>query len=185
MVKQLAIGLAVKFRTHEFQTCKNTRGCLPPWVYLIVNSKYTKSITMRKAALSKEVDRDGLRDAFRTALIHALAGKPRGVQARIAQFAGVSTGQLTNIIKGIRPGNEAIRRQMALFLGYEYEDFLSLGHSLVAKQSKKAKSGKTATGAATPTLSSEDAQVLEKVHAILLKKGPKAKALKAFISAYK
>lgn len=137
---------------------------------------------MKKLLLDKEFEGVSLLDAFRAALAHSLAGKPRGAQARIAQFAGISTGQLTNIIKGLRPGNEAKRRQIALALGYEYEDFLALGQSLHSKNSKGSKKKPIATK--PQTLSSEDAMLMEKVHQILLKRGPKAKALRAFVAAF-
>jgi transcriptional regulator with XRE-family HTH domain len=136
---------------------------------------------MKKIIFDRTVSVDELLNAFRAALIHSIAGKPRGIQAGIAKFAGISTGQVTNIVKGLRPGNEARRRLIALALGYEYEDFLALGQSLIKKSKRgKPKADKSASRPA-PTLKSEDIQILEDIRNILLKKGRKAKELKVFL----
>ena len=141
---------------------------------------------MKKLVFDNTVSVDELQDTFRAALVHCIAVKPRGIQANIAKFAGISTGQVTNIVKGIRPGTEARRRLIALSLGYEYEDFLALGQNLLKKSKAKANSkvkGKQTNIRPAPTLSNEEALMVENVKNILLKKGPKAKALKAFLSA--
>jgi transcriptional regulator with XRE-family HTH domain len=141
---------------------------------------------MKKLVFDNTISVDELQDAFRAALVHCIAGKPRGVQANIAKFAGISTGQVTNIVKGIRPGTESRRRLIALSLGYEYEDFLALGQSLLKKSKVKANSktkSKQTKAKPAPTLSNEEALIVENVKNLLLKKGPKAKALKAFLSA--
>lgn len=142
---------------------------------------------MKKLLVDNDFDRDVLLEAFRAALIHSLANKPRGSQARIAETSGISTGQLTNIIKGIRPGSEVKRRQIALSLGYDYEDFLSMGKRLMQKSAKgkKAGGGKKVAATPMPTLTAEDALLLEKAHKLLLKKGAKAKALREFLSGIK
>ena len=142
---------------------------------------------MKKLVFDNTVSVDELLEAFRAALIHSIESQPRGIQAKIAAFAGISTGQVTNIVKGVRPGTEGRRRLIALSLGYEYEDFLALGQGLI-KKSKKAKSASVAKGAkakskAAPTLSAEDAILLENVRNLLLKKGKKARELKEFLAA--
>jgi transcriptional regulator with XRE-family HTH domain len=142
---------------------------------------HLKNQAMKKIIFDRTVSVDELPEAFRVALIHSIAGKPRGIQASIAKFAGISTGQVTNIVKGLRPGNEARRRLIALSLDYEYEDFLALGQSLIKKSRRgKAKAEKSGLKP-VPTLSGEDIMILEEVRGLLLKKGRKSKELKAFL----
>jgi transcriptional regulator with XRE-family HTH domain len=136
---------------------------------------------MKKIISDYPVSVDDLLNAFRAALIHCLASKPRGIQANLAKFAGISTGQVTNIVKGLRPGTEARRRLIARYLGYEYENFLALGQSLIKKGKRTKLRSNKSEEKPLPTLSAEDGQWLEKARSILLKKGRKAKELRAFL----
>jgi len=68
---------------------------------------------------------------FVTAFKTEVARGPRGTQAKLARMANVAAGQITDILKGRKFGTEETKRALASALGWEYEDFLKYGQSLV------------------------------------------------------
>jgi len=69
---------------------------------------------------------------FRTALNHLLQQEGRGAQVRLARTENIDRGYLNAIIKGRKPGAEAIRSRVADHFGMTYEEMLLLGRRLLA-----------------------------------------------------
>ena len=69
---------------------------------------------------------------FRTALNHLLQQEGRGAQVRLARVENIDRGYLNAIIKGRKPGAEAIRSRIASHFGMTYEEMLLLGRRLLA-----------------------------------------------------
>ena len=69
---------------------------------------------------------------FRTALNHLLKLEGRGAQVRLARVENIDRGYLNAIIKGRKPGAEAIRSRVADHFGMTYEEMLLLGRRLLA-----------------------------------------------------
>jgi citrate lyase gamma subunit len=69
---------------------------------------------------------------FRTALNHLLQQEGRGAQVRLARVENIDRGYLNAIIKGRKPGAEAIRSRIAAHFGMTYEEMLLLGRRLLA-----------------------------------------------------
>ncbi|NCC05252.1 MAG: hypothetical protein EOM37_14740 [Proteobacteria bacterium] len=69
---------------------------------------------------------------FRTALNHLLQLEGRGAQVRLARVENIDRGYLNAIIKGRKPGAEAIRSRIAAHFGMTYEEMLLLGRRLLA-----------------------------------------------------
>ena len=69
---------------------------------------------------------------FRTALNHLLHLEGRGAQVRLARVENIDRGYLNAIIKGRKPGAEAIRSRIAAHFGMTYEEMLLLGRRLLA-----------------------------------------------------
>ena len=69
---------------------------------------------------------------FRTALNHLLQQEGRGAQVRLARIENIDRGYLNAIIKGRKPGAEAIRSRIAAHFGMTYEEMLLLGRRLLA-----------------------------------------------------
>lgn len=72
-------------------------------------------------------------EKFRAALEFCLKQKGRGTMTRLAEHVGRDKALIYQIKKGIRPGSEALKQQIALFFGYTYEEFLQLGAQLLAQ----------------------------------------------------
>ena len=68
---------------------------------------------------------------FRTALNHLLQQEGRGAQVRLARVENIDRGYLNAIIKGRKPGAEAIRSRIAAHFGMTYEEMLLLGRRLL------------------------------------------------------
>ena len=68
---------------------------------------------------------------FRTALNHLLQQEGRGAQVRLARTENIDRGYLNAIIKGRKPGAEAIRSRIAAHFGMTYEEMLLLGRRLL------------------------------------------------------
>lgn len=69
---------------------------------------------------------------FVKALQTVMDGQPIGSKAQLAEAANVSRSQITDILKGRRyGGSEEVRRSIVAALGWNYEDFLKYGESLV------------------------------------------------------
>lgn len=60
-----------------------------------------------------------------------VARGPRGTQAKLARDANIAPGQVTDILKGRKFGTEETKRALAFALGWEYEEFLKYGQSLI------------------------------------------------------
>ena len=69
---------------------------------------------------------------FRTALNHLLQQEGRGAQVRLARVENIDRGYLNAVIKGRKPGAEAIRSRIAAHFGMTYEEMLLLGRRLLA-----------------------------------------------------
>ena len=69
---------------------------------------------------------------FRIALNHLLQQEGRGAQVRLARVENIDRGYLNAIIKGRKPGAEAIRSRIAAHFGMTYEEMLLLGRRLLA-----------------------------------------------------
>ena len=69
---------------------------------------------------------------FRTALNHLLQQEGRGAQVRLARVENIDRGYLNAIIKGRKPGAEAIRSRIAAHFGMTYDERLLLGRPLLA-----------------------------------------------------
>ncbi len=65
------------------------------------------------------------------AALKQLLRKQWGLQTKLAKEVGVSQQTISKLVKGTLQGKEVTRRKIAAFLGYTYEDFLQLGHSLL------------------------------------------------------
>lgn len=65
--------------------------------------------------------------AFRIALKLSLDKKPRGEARKLANFVGVTFPYISQMKTGIRYGDEAIKRKVAEYFGYSYEEFLEMG----------------------------------------------------------
>ena len=68
---------------------------------------------------------------FRTALNRLLQEQGRGAQVRLARVENIDRGYLNAIIKGRKPGAEAIRSRIAAHFGMTYEEMLLLGRRLL------------------------------------------------------
>ena len=69
---------------------------------------------------------------FEVALSHLLPkGEAAEKRRNILTLCNIIEGYLSNLISGRRAGSEKIRRCIASTLGYEYEEFLSLGRRLL------------------------------------------------------
>jgi len=68
---------------------------------------------------------------FQTALCYLLKKEGRGAQSRLSVQMGIDKGYLNGIIKGRKPGSEAVRGKIAAFFGTTYEDMLILGRQLL------------------------------------------------------
>ena len=75
---------------------------------------------------------------FRTALNHLLQQEGRGAQVRLARVENIDRGYLNAIIKGRKPGAEAIRSRIAAHFGMTYEEMLLLGRRLLAGDTEAA-----------------------------------------------
>ena len=75
---------------------------------------------------------------FRTALNHLLQQEGRGAQVRLARIENIDRGYLNAIIKGRKPGAEAIRSRIAVHFGMTYEEMLLLGRRLLAGDTEAA-----------------------------------------------
>ena len=75
---------------------------------------------------------------FRTALNHLLKLEGRGAQVRLARVENIDRGYLNAIIKGRKPGAEAIRSRIAAHFGMTYEEMLLLGRRLLAGDTEAA-----------------------------------------------
>ena len=75
---------------------------------------------------------------FRTALNHLLQQEGRGAQVRLARVKNIDRGYLNAIIKGRKPGAEAIRSRIAVHFGMTYEEMLLLGRRLLAGDTEAA-----------------------------------------------
>ena len=75
---------------------------------------------------------------FRIALNHLLQQEGRGAQVRLARIENIDRGYLNAIIKGRKPGAEAIRSRIAVHFGMTYEEMLLLGRRLLAGDTEAA-----------------------------------------------
>ena len=75
---------------------------------------------------------------FRIALNHLLQQEGRGAQVRLARIENIDRGYLNAIIKGRKPGAEAIRSRIAAHFGMTYEEMLLLGRRLLAGDTEAA-----------------------------------------------
>ncbi len=71
---------------------------------------------------------------FQAALNHVLKKKGYGAQSYYANKAGVNQQYISLIAKGDRKASETTRRKIAEAAGYEYEDFLTLGRTLLLSE---------------------------------------------------
>lgn len=68
-----------------------------------------------------------LNTAFRNALNAFLELEGRGAKVKLSKKTGISQPYITQISKGDRYGDEIIKRKIAEFYGYKYEEFLDIG----------------------------------------------------------
>lgn len=59
----------------------------------------------------------------------------KNLKSVIADAAGITRAQLTEIAQGRRPGKEDVRRKIAKALNYDYEEFIKIGELLESRQS--------------------------------------------------
>lgn len=83
------------------------------------------------------MERDSI-TAFHAALNFLLKDK-WGAQTRLAKELGISQGLANSMFLGKRSSSEKIRRKVATYLGYEYEDFLKLGHNILSNKERIVK----------------------------------------------
>ncbi|MEM4958330.1 MAG: hypothetical protein QXX12_00470 [Nanopusillaceae archaeon] len=76
-------------------------------------------------------------EKFREALKFCLAQKGRGALTKLAEALNRSPAQIYHIKEGIRPGDEKLKQQIALWFGYTYEEFLQLGAKLLASKDQE------------------------------------------------
>ena len=67
---------------------------------------------------------------FNAALVYCLEKSPWGAAKDAAKAVGIRASYVSQIKRGQRVGNETIRRGLAEFFGYEYQEFLRLGQGL-------------------------------------------------------
>ena len=71
---------------------------------------------------------------MRVALLYLLDREGRGAQARLAATRKIDSGYLNGIIKGRKPGSEAIWAKIIDHFGVTYEDLLILGRKVQEKE---------------------------------------------------
>lgn len=77
------------------------------------------------------MDNDDIMKNFIAALNHSISKIGYGAQRKIAQKTGITQQYISGIVSGKRFGKEEVRRAIAKACGYEYEDFLKFGESLI------------------------------------------------------
>jgi transcriptional regulator with XRE-family HTH domain len=77
------------------------------------------------------MNNDTIMKNFQAALNHSISRIGYGAQRIIAKKSGVSQQYISGIVSGKRFGKEDVRRSIAKACGYEYEQFLKFGESLI------------------------------------------------------
>ncbi|MCP4746434.1 MAG: hypothetical protein GY874_09885 [Desulfobacteraceae bacterium] len=73
---------------------------------------------------------------FHAALNYSLKKWGWGAQSRLAKKINKKQQYISSIQKGLNDGAEKTRREIAAAFGYDYEDFLKLGRSLLGMPEK-------------------------------------------------
>ena len=87
---------------------------------------------------------------FRAALNYLLAQEGRGAQARLSNQKKIDKGYLNSIIKGRKPGAEAIRVKIAEHFDMAYPDMLILGRRIL-EETEEGREGKNAREETAPS----------------------------------
>ncbi len=73
-------------------------------------------------------------EKFQAALNHLLKGQGRGSQIQLADRIGVDHGYLNAVVRGRKPGSDAIKTQTAGYFNMHVEDMLTLGRHILSDE---------------------------------------------------